>query len=117
MASSLSPLLLLALLAAAPGPGLAAPRVDARARAWVADVVSRIGEADRAARGGGGQVTIRVRIGADGALEGTALEDGPAALGARAERAVRAAEPFPPPPPGLLTLEGYTELSFPLTLR
>ncbi|EHP88848.1 TonB family protein, partial [Methylorubrum extorquens DSM 13060] len=41
----------------------------------------------------------------------------PAALGERAARAVQAAAPFPPPPAGLLTLEGFTELSFPLTLR
>ncbi|MEH3119614.1 MAG: TonB family protein [Methylorubrum populi] len=113
------PFLLAVLLVAAPlAPGLAAPRVDARAKAWVAGVVSRIGMADRAAAAGrGGQVTVRVRIEADGALGGIVLEEGPAALGARAARAVQAAAPFPPPPPELLTLEGFTELSFPLTLR
>ena len=37
--------------------------------------------------------------------------------GLTAARAVQAAAPFPPPPAGLLTLEGFTELSFPLTLR
>lgn len=101
-------------------PALAAPRIDAQARAWIAEVVSRIGTADRAARaalGRGGRVTIRVRIGADGALDGIEVEEGPAVLGERARRAARAAGPFAPPPPGLLTLEGYTELSFPLTLR
>lgn len=106
------------MLAASPGSGSAAPRVDARAKAWVAGVVNRIGMADRApAPGRGGQVTIRVRIDAKGALDGVEVEDGPAALGERAIRAAQAAAPFPPPPAGLLTLEGFTELSFPLTLR
>lgn len=100
----------------------AAPRVDAKvdakARAWVADVVNRIGAADRAAAPGrGGPVTLRVRIAADGALDGIAIEEGAPALAERARRAAEAAGPFAPPPPGLLTLEGYTELSFPLTLR
>jgi len=115
----LRPLVLAALmLGAALAPASAAPRVDGRAKAWVAGVVSRIGMADRAAAPGrGGQVTLRVRIEADGALGGIVLEEGPAALGARAARAVQAAAPFPPPPSGLLTLEGFTELSFPLTLR
>lgn len=41
--------LALAILAAQMMPAAAAPRVDAKAKAWVADVVSRIGAADRAA--------------------------------------------------------------------
>lgn len=106
------------LLAVSPGMGHAAPRVDAKARAWVAGVVSRIGMADRAAAPGrGGQVTLRMRIAADGTLDRVEIEEGPAPLGERATRAVQAAAPFPPPPAGLLTLEGFTELSFPLTLR
>ncbi|MDV2985742.1 UNVERIFIED_CONTAM: TonB family protein [Methylobacteriaceae bacterium AG10] len=106
------------MLAALPDNGSAAPRVDARAKAWVAGIVNRIGMADRApAPGRGGQVTIRVRIDAKGGLDGVEIEDGPAALGERAVRAAQAAAPFPPPPAGLLTLEGFTELSFPLTLR
>ena len=117
--SPVRPFLLAALMLCAPlVPVSAAPRVDARAKTWVAGIVSRIGMADRAAAPGrGGQVTIRVRIEADGALGGIVLEEGPAALGERAARAVQAAAPFPPPPAGLLTLEGFTELSFPLTLR
>ncbi|GJE77436.1 TonB family protein [Methylorubrum suomiense] len=107
----------LSLLALPMPPAAAAPRVDAKARAWVATVVSRIGAADRVAPGRGGPVTLRVRIAADGALDGVAIEEGSPALGERARRAVEAAGPFAPPPPGLLTLEGYTELSFPLTLR
>ncbi|MCP1546967.1 MULTISPECIES: TonB family protein [Methylorubrum] len=116
---SVRPLLLAALMLSAPlVPASAAPRVDARAKAWVAGIVNRIGTADRAAAPGrGGQVTVRVRIEADGALGGIVLEEGPAVLGERAARAVEAAAPFPPPPAGLLTLEGFTELSFPLTLR
>ncbi|WP_096484113.1 TonB family protein [Methylorubrum populi] len=119
VASLLRPVLLAALmLAASPGSGSAAPRVDARAKAWVAGIVNRIGTADRSpAPGRGGQVTIRVRIDAKGALDGVEIEEGPAALGERAIRAAQAAAPFPPPPAGLLTLEGFTELSFPLTLR
>ncbi|MGX5773929.1 TonB family protein [Methylorubrum zatmanii] len=121
--SPVRPLVLALLMLTAPmASGHAAPRVDAKARAWVADVVSRIGMADRMAgraepRGRGGAVTIRVRIDSSGALGGIALEEGPMALGERAARAVQAAAPFPPPPAGLLTLEGFTELSFPLTLR
>ncbi|WP_232629383.1 TonB family protein [Methylobacterium sp. Leaf118] len=113
-------LALLALVWSGGAEVAAASGIDARARAWVAEVVSRIGTADRAARaaaGRGGRVTIRVRIGADGRLDDLAVEEGPAALGERARRAAQAAGPFAPPPPGLLTLEGYTELSFPLTLR
>jgi TonB family protein len=99
-------------------PASAAPRVDAKARAWVADVVNRIGAADRAAAPGrGGPVTLRVRIAANGTLDGIEIEEGAPALAERARRAAAAAGPFAPPPPGLLTLEGYTELSFPLRLR
>ncbi|CAO4174610.1 TonB family protein [Methylorubrum populi] len=117
--SPVRPLVFALLMLTAPlASGHAAPRIDAKARAWVADVVSRIGMADRIeARGRGGAVTIRVRIDASGALGGIALEEGTVALGERAARAVQAAAPFPPPPAGLLTLEGFTELSFPLTLR
>ena len=111
----LTALLALTLLAV---PATAAPRADAKARAWVADVVNRIGAADRGvAPGQGGPVTLRVRIAADGALGGIAIEEGAPALAERARRAAEAAGPFAPPPPNLLTLEGYTELSFPLTLR
>lgn len=116
MASRFLPALLALTLFAL--PATAAPRVDARARAWIADVVNRIGAADRgAAPGRGGPVTLRVRIAANGTLDGVEIEDGAPALGERARRAAEAAGPFAPPPPGLLTLEGYTELSFPLTLR
>lgn len=106
------------VVTAAPGVGHAAPRVDARAKAWVSGVVNRIGRADRAAAPGrGGPVTLRVRIAADGTLAGVEIDEGAPALAERAARAAQAAAPFPPPPAGLLTLEGFTELSFPLTLR
>lgn len=96
-------------------------RGEAKARAWVSGVVDRI-EAAGVKQGDenspGGSVTIRVRVASDGALDGVEIEQGSgfAALDQRALRAVRAAAPFRAPPRQLLTLEGYTELSFPLEL-
>ena len=83
---------------------------------WVAAVVTKISMADRSGAGGRGTVTIRVRVSADGALDGVSIDEGSGSQGvdARAIRAVRAAAPFRPPPKALLSLEGYTELAFPL---
>lgn len=83
---------------------------------WVADVVTKVTRAGDigAAETPGGSVTIRIRIGADGSVEGTAVEEssGSADLDARALAAAKAASPFSPPPQKLLTLGGFTELSF-----
>ncbi len=97
-------------------------RVDSREKDWVSLVVSKISEADRRAAGTRAQrgvVTIRVRVASDGSLEDVAIEQGSgtASLDERALQAVRAAAPFKPPPAGLLSLDGSTELSFPLELR
>lgn len=83
---------------------------------WVSAVVTKISMADRSGAGGRGTVTIRVRVSADGALDGVSIDEGSGSQGAdaRAIRAVRAAAPFKPPPKALLSLEGYTELAFPL---
>lgn len=83
---------------------------------WVTSVVTKISTADRTGAGGRGTVTIRVRIAADGSLDGVSIEAGSGSQTAdeRALRAVRAAAPFKPPPTKLLSLEGYTELAFPL---
>ncbi|MCE4226732.1 energy transducer TonB [Methylobacterium sp. C25] len=61
-----------------------------------------------------GTVTIRIRIGSEGMLEGAAIEEssGSDALDRRALQAAKAAAPFSPPPAKLLTLEGFTELAF-----
>ncbi|GEP12328.1 hypothetical protein MGN01_41730 [Methylobacterium gnaphalii] len=79
--------------------------------------ISRAGEKSATATPGG-KVTIRVRIAADGTLEGAAIEEssGSPALDARALQAAEAASPFAPPPEKLLTLEGFTELAFPVEL-
>lgn len=96
-------------------------RAGLRERDWVTMVVSRISLVDRRARGvkdSGGIVEIRIRIAADGSLEGAAVEkgSGSSSLDERALKAVRAAGPFRPPPAKLLDLQGFTELSFPLEL-
>lgn len=109
--------LLVLCLALPPGPAQAGPAPSARA--WVTEVVDRIVRADRAEMGSGrGTVTVRLRILSDGNLDGAAVEgsSGSETLDARALRAVTAAGPFRPPPPRLLTLEGFTELSFDLAL-
>lgn len=110
----------LALVLAAPASAKPRPAPAANASAWVSEVVTRIGEAQAKAtgEGKGGTVTVRLRIGASGALEGAAIDEssGSEALDARALAAVRNAGPFAPPPAKLLTLEGFTELSFPLEL-
>lgn len=95
-------------------------RSEAKAQAWVSSVVDKIDAADAGERGGpSGSVTIRLRIASDGTLDGVAIEEGSGStqLDQRALRAVRAAAPFRAPPRRLLTLEGYTELSFPVQLR
>lgn len=121
----LSGLVLAGLLAGAdaaqarPQPAARAARVSPT-EAWVSMVVTRITRAGErgAAAEPGGTVTIRIRIGADGAVEGAAVEEGSGsdALDTRVLKAVSDASPFTPPPETLLTLEGFTELSFPLTL-
>lgn len=114
-----------ALLLLAGSYGIARSRAEPSAKpnpkTWVSGVLTRISEADgRAGRanGPGGTVSVRVRIGSDGSLDGAAIDEssGKAELDERALRAVRAAAPFAPPPAKLLTLEGFTELSFPLQL-
>lgn len=101
----------------------AAAATDAgrRGRDWVSGVVTKIARAaaEKASDPStSGTVTIRLRIGFDGALADAGIDEGSgsAALDERALRAAKAASPFRPPPSGLLTLEGYTELSFPLQL-
>lgn len=106
---------------ARPQPGPAEQRQEPRPpkltpNRWVAAVVTRITQAGETAEADapGGSVAIRIRIGADGTLEGAAIEEssGVPALDDRALRAAKAASPFAPPPDKLLTLEGFTELSF-----
>lgn len=111
-------LLVLALTLCAAPPAEA--RSDARTRAWVSSVVDQI-DAAGGRKGGGSSrfVTVRLRIASDGALEGAEIEEGSgsAQLDERALRTVRAAAPFRAPPRQILTLEGFTELSFPIQLR
>lgn len=109
-------------------------RVDPREKEWVATVVNRI--TDKVAksitvadpRGAGARqrsklrglaMTVRVRIAADGTVAEVAIEEGTGSsdLDERTVQAVRSAGPFRPPPTQLLTLEGATDLSFPLELR
>ncbi len=118
-------LLLTALLAAPQG---AASRPDPAAKTgpaprlstekWVSMVVTRISRAGEtpAAATPGGTVTIRLRIGADGTMESASIDEssGSEALDSRALAAAKAASPFAPPPERLLTLEGFTELAFPV---
>lgn len=102
------------------GAGAVQARPVTGVRAWVSTVVDRIVRADRPEAGSpGGTVTIRLRITADGGLDGVEVEgsSGSPALDARALRAATAAGPFPAPPARLITLEGVTELSFGLALR
>jgi len=102
------------------GAGAAWARPVPGVRAWVSTVVDRIVRADRpGASSPGGTVTIRLRITADGDLDGVEVEgsSGSPTLDARALRAATAAGPFPAPPARLLTLEGVTELSFGLALK
>lgn len=104
------------------GPAAAQPGASPAVRRWIAGVVTRIGEAERAAtatsRRTGGTVGIRLRVAADGSLRDVAVDpgSGSALLDARALAAARAAGPFGPPPPALLTEDGTTELSFPLAM-
>lgn len=90
------------------------------AETWAAMVVTRITQADLKAGGGeqSGTVTVRMRISADGALDSAVVEgsSGSTKLDERALRAIQAASPFAPPPRRIITLEGYTELGFPLDL-
>ncbi|GLS46951.1 cell envelope integrity protein TolA [Methylobacterium brachythecii] len=124
-----SGVLLTALLGAS---GIASPRPLPAARErpevrqsverWVSLVVTKVTRAGEGRFPGdprvnpGGTVTIRVRIGADGTLEGAAIDQssGSDALDTRALAAAKAASPFTPPPEKLLTLEGFTELAFPV---
>lgn len=111
-------LLVVALTLCAPPPAQA--RSEAKARAWVSSVVDKIDAAGGGKAGGpGGSVTVRLRIASDGTLDGAEIEEGSgsAQLDERALRAVRAAAPFRAPPRQILTLEGFTELSFPVQLR
>lgn len=91
-----------------------------RDRSWVANVVSRISEVERKSGENtqGGTVALRLRIDMDGSLDFATVEEssGSTAIDERALRAARAAAPFDPPPKRLRTLEGFTELSFPLRL-
>ncbi|GEO98159.1 TonB family protein [Methylobacterium haplocladii] len=119
-------MIVLAALIGAPSDGEARPAAGVPERErrtekltpnrWVAMVVTRITQAGGTTAAGdpGGTVTIRVRIGIDGTLEGAAVEEssGSPALDGRALEAAKAAAPFAPPPEKLLTLEGFTELSF-----
>ena len=95
-----------------------AAAVTARTRDWVSMVVTKIAKAAGDPAVEGGTVTIRVRIESTGALADVGIDtsSGSAAIDARALLAVKSAAPFKPPPRQLLTLEGFTELSFPLQL-
>ncbi|UMY17981.1 TonB C-terminal domain-containing protein [Methylobacterium organophilum] len=78
-------------------------------RTWVSGVVSRVGALPAPAK----TVTVRVRIGAEGAVEGVELLEGSDPDG-RLRKAIAETGPYPPPPARILTLEGFTELSFSL---
>lgn len=100
-------------------PVRAQPDVPPTVRRWIATVVTRVGEAGRASTAipdRTGRVEIRPRITADGSLRDATIErsSGSAQIDARALAAARAASPFGPPPPAVLTEDGTTELSFPL---
>lgn len=97
---------------------------SAQVRDWVSDVVTKIAEADRSRDDRSrtkmqGTVTMRIEVAADGFVNRVEVEhsSGSDDLDQRARSAARAASPFGPPPPSLLTNAGTTELSFPLRLR
>jgi TonB family protein len=92
-------------------------------RRWLSKVISKIDKTDQAqtivpGKRKSGTVMIRVRVAADGHVNGVEVErsSGSPSLDERAVAAVRAADPFDPPPATLLTSAGVTELSFPLQL-
>ncbi|MGU3362400.1 energy transducer TonB [Methylobacterium sp. M6A4_1b] len=63
-------------------------------------------------------MVVRVQIAADGFVNRVDVEEssGVADLDQRAQRLVRTAGPFGPPPTPLLTPAGTTDLSFPIRL-
>jgi protein TonB len=90
---------------------------------WLSDVVTKVDAAGRPGApprraGRFGTVTVRIRVAADGSLQGATVEksSGTEALDRRAVAAVRAVAPFEPPPSELLAEDGTTELAFPLEL-
>lgn len=89
-------------------------------RIWIANLVSRVSEVERkfGPNPQSGRVTLRLRIGTAGTLDWVVVEEssGSTDVDERALRAAQAAAPFDPPPKRLLTLEGFTELSFSLQL-
>lgn len=93
-------------------------RSDRKTEVWVSGIVSKITQIEQAdaAAGKPGTVTIRLRIDSNGVIESATVEEtsGSALLDERALRAAKSAAPFPPPPQKILTLEGFTELAFPL---
>ncbi|KQP42740.1 hypothetical protein ASF49_02575 [Methylobacterium sp. Leaf104] len=98
-------------------------RTPPEVRAWLSDVIAKIDAADPgrtapARRRRIGTVVVRVEIAADGFVNRVDVEgsSGVADLDQRAQRLVRAAGPFSPPPKPLLTPAGTTELSFPIRL-
>jgi len=107
----------------APSGVLARDQTPTVVRDWLSGVITRITKAEGetahpARRKASGTVTIRVEIAADGFVNRVAVErsSGLPDLDERARSLVRAASPFAPPPPQLLTKGGTTELSFPLQL-
>jgi TonB family protein len=105
------------------GAGAARAQSAPDVQGWLSALVTKIDRADRdrsdpSGAKAAGTVTIRVQVAADGFVNRVILErsSGSAALDARALSAARAASPFTPPPPTLLTPAGVTELSFPLRL-
>lgn len=108
----------------APGAVLARDQTPTVVQDWLSTVITKIAKAEgekasSPKRKASGTVTIRVQIAADGFVNHVAVEQssGSQDLDERARSLVRAASPFNPPPPQLLTKAGTTELSFPLQLR
>jgi TonB family protein len=102
---------------------LARDQTPAVVRDWLSGVITKIARVDgeaanSAQRRASGTVTIRVDIAADGFVNRVTIEQssGSPELDERARSLVRAASPFGPPPPQLLTKAGTTELSFPFRL-
>ena len=113
----------LCALLLAPESGSARDDAPAAVQAWLSTVITKIGTPDGVRSGQPrqrkfGTVTIRVQIAADGFVNAVAVEasSGSPALDERARSLVRAASPFSPPPPQLLTAAGTTELSFPVRI-
>jgi len=107
----------------APSGALARDQTPVAVRDWLSGVITKIVKAEGETaypvrRKASGTVTIRVEIAADGFVNRVAVErnSGSPDLDERARSFVRAASPFAPPPPQLLTKAGTTELSFPLQL-